>query len=44
MLAPGKKLPKFKLPDQSGAEKTYADVTWRKGAVIYVYSKDHTSG
>lgn len=44
MLDKGKKLPKFKLPDQSGQEKTYGDVTWRKGAVIFVYSKDNTSG
>ena len=44
MIEPGKKLPAFKLPDQSGGVKTLKDLTGKKGLVIFVYPKASTSG
>ena len=39
-----KKAPKFKLADQTGQEKTLADLAGPQGLVLYVYPKDSTSG
>ena len=44
MIEPGKSAPRFSLPDQSGREKTYADLAGPRGLVLYVYPKDNTSG
>ncbi|MCB2225445.1 MAG: redoxin domain-containing protein [Desulfarculaceae bacterium] len=44
MLSQGDKLPKFKLPDQSGADKVFKDLVGKRGLVLFVYSKDNTSG
>ena len=44
MLQTGKKIPRFKLPDQSGREKTLADLIGANGLVLYVYPKDNTGG
>ena len=44
MLDTGDKLPKFKLPDQSGEPKTLKDLAGPQGLVLFVYSKDNTSG
>lgn len=44
MLDVGKKVPKFKLSDETGEEKTFADLTRKKGLVFYVYPKDNTPG
>ncbi|MCB2191957.1 MAG: redoxin domain-containing protein [Deltaproteobacteria bacterium] len=44
MLQQGDALPKFKLPDQSGQEKSFKDLTGKKGLVLFVYSRDNTSG
>lgn len=44
MLETGDKLPKFKLPDQSGEPKTFKDLAGPKGLVLFVYSRDNTSG
>ena len=44
MLSPGDQLPKFNLPDQSGREKKFTDLAGPKGLVLFVYSKDNTSG
>ncbi|MBV1717996.1 MAG: redoxin domain-containing protein [Desulfarculus sp.] len=44
MLKQGDTLPDFKLPDQSGQEKTFKDLTGKKGLVLFVYSRDNTSG
>ena len=40
----GKKIPKFKLSDQSGEEKQFADLAGPNGLVLYAYPKDNTSG
>ena len=34
----------FQLPDQSGQEKSFADLSGPKGLVLYVYPRDNTSG
>lgn len=44
MLEKGDKLPEFKLPDQSGQAKSFKDLTGKKGLVLFVYSRDNTSG
>lgn len=44
MLQAGDKLPKFKLPDQTGKEKTIEDLAGKKGLILFVYSRDNTSG
>jgi thioredoxin-dependent peroxiredoxin len=44
MLEEGDMIPKFSLPDQSGAERTFSDLAGPKGLVIYAYPKDNTSG
>ena len=44
MLSQGDKLPKFNLPDQSEMAKTFQDLVGKKGLVLFVYSKDNTSG
>lgn len=44
MLDVGKKVPKFKLSDETGEEKTFADLVRKKGLVIYLYPKDNTPG
>lgn len=44
MLEAGDKLPKFKLPDQGGKDQALADLARKKGLVLFVYSKDNTSG
>lgn len=44
MLKEGAKIPEFKLPDQSGEEKTFNDLKGKKGLVIYAYPKDNTPG
>jgi len=44
MLKEGDLLPKFKLPDESGKEKTLKDLVRKKGMVLYTYPKDNTSG
>lgn len=44
MLKEGSKIPEFKLPDQSGTEKTFNDLKGKKGLVIYAYPKDNTPG
>ena len=42
MLEVGDKVPKFKLADETGSEKTLKDLVRKKGAVIYTYPKDNT--
>lgn len=44
MIEIGTPLPGFSLPDQSGEEKTLADLAGPQGLVLFVYSKDNTSG
>ncbi len=44
MIAIGDKLTAFSLADQTGKDKTLADLTGRKGLVLYAYPKDNTSG
>ena len=44
MLEAGAKLPKFKLPDQSEGQKTLKDLVGQKGLVLFVYTRDNTSG
>jgi thioredoxin-dependent peroxiredoxin len=44
MLETGDKLPKFKLPDQSGEAKAFKDLVGPKGLILFVYSRDNTSG
>ena len=39
-----KKAPVFKLADQTGQERTLADLSGPKGLILYVYPKDSTSG
>jgi peroxiredoxin len=36
--------PNLKLPDQGGAPRSFADLTGRKGLVVFVYARDNTSG
>ncbi len=44
MLKEGDTLPTFKLPDESGKDKTFKDLVRKKGMVLYTYPKDNTSG
>lgn len=44
MIDVGTKLPAFTLQDETGAERTFADLTRKKGLVIYAYPKDNTPG
>ncbi len=44
MLQAGAKLPKFKLPDQSDKPQTFKDLARAKGLVLFVYTRDNTSG
>jgi len=44
MLTSGDKLPVFNLPDQSGRNNTYQDLTGPQGLILFVYVKDNTSG
>ncbi len=44
MIEAGAKMPQFSLADQSGEEKTYADLAGPKGLVLFTYSRDNTSG
>jgi peroxiredoxin len=44
MLNPGDKLPKIGLPDQVGEKRNLKDLAGPKGLVLFVYSKDNTSG
>lgn len=44
MIKEGAKVPDFKLPDQSGEEKTFDDIKGKKGLIIYAYPKDNTPG
>lgn len=44
MLKQGDKLPEPGLADQTGETRTLGDLTGPKGLVLYVYSKDNTSG
>lgn len=44
MLDLGKKIPAFKLEDQSGEKKSFKDLTGPNGVVIYAYPKDNTPG
>lgn len=44
MLKPGDKLPAFQLPDQTGLARSFKDLVGLKGLVLFVYSKDMTSG
>ena len=44
MLKPGDKLPLFDLPDQTGRKRSLDDLAGPAGLVLFVYSKDMTSG
>jgi peroxiredoxin len=44
MLSSGDKLPKIDLPDQDGKKRKLKDLAGAKGLVLFVYSKDNTSG
>ncbi|KMY68486.1 hypothetical protein AAU61_02115 [Desulfocarbo indianensis] len=44
MLEPGHKLPPLNLPDQEGVKRKLSDLTGPQGLVLFVYSKDNTSG
>lgn len=44
MLEPGDKVPTFHLSDETGQKKSLKDLVRKKGAVIYTYPKDNTSG
>lgn len=44
MLSQGDKLPKIGLPDQMGDKRTLKNLTGPKGLVLFVYSRDNTSG
>lgn len=44
-MQPGDHFPaKLSLPDQSGAAKGFKDLALAKGLIVFVYSKDNTSG
>ncbi|MFZ5587356.1 MAG: peroxiredoxin [Thermodesulfobacteriota bacterium] len=44
-MQPGDKLPaKLSLPDQTGAPKSFGDLSLGQGLVIFVYARDNTSG
>ena len=44
MLEIGSSYPERHLPDQAGKTSDFADLTGPKGLVLFVYSKDNTSG
>lgn len=44
MLKQGDRLPALNLPDQTGSPRALADLAGPKGLVLFVYSKDNTSG
>lgn len=44
MLNAGDKLPKIDLPDQEGNKRKLKDLSGPKGLILFVYSKDNTSG
>lgn len=44
MFELGTKLPEFNLADQGGKIRSRADLTGPKGLVLFVYSRDNTSG
>jgi peroxiredoxin len=44
MLQPDERLPGFKLPDQTGRTRIFADLTGPEGLVLFIYVKDLTSG
>jgi len=44
MLEPGRQVPPFSLPDQTGTVRRFSDLAGPKGLVLYVYPKDNTSG
>lgn len=44
MLSPKDKLPDFELPDQSGIPKSFKELAGPNGLILFVYSKDNTSG
>ncbi len=44
MLKPGDKLPKIELPDQEGVKRKLKDLAGPQGLIIFVYSRDNTSG
>lgn len=44
MLEAGAKLPKIDLPDQEGKKRKLKDLAGPKGLILFVYSKDNTSG
>jgi thioredoxin-dependent peroxiredoxin len=43
-LEKGSKLPAFRLPDETGAERTVGDLAGERGLVLYAYPKDDTPG
>ncbi|MFH1059408.1 MAG: hypothetical protein V1797_12130 [Pseudomonadota bacterium] len=44
-MQPGDQFPaKLTLPDQTGAAKFFKDLALARGLVVFVYSKDNTSG
>lgn len=44
MLEQGQKLPQINLADQDGTMRGLADLAGPKGLVLFVYSRDNTSG
>ncbi len=44
MLKPNHRLPAFKLPDQEGRVRGFKKTAGKRGLVLFVYSKDNTSG
>ncbi len=44
MLETGSSYPERQLPDQAGKTRNFSDLTGPKGLVLFVYSKDNTSG
>jgi peroxiredoxin Q/BCP len=44
MLAEGKKIPAFAVPDETGKVRKFTDLTGPRGLVLYFYPKDSTPG
>jgi peroxiredoxin len=44
MLEIGSSYPEKHLPDQAGKTRNFFDLTGLEGLVLFVYSKDNTSG
>ncbi len=44
MLETGWNIPGFSLPDQTGREMSFGDLTGPKGLILYAYPKDNTPG